>query len=76
MKTTTTKHDSRINRDNDAFTFLQLCREFTNREFNGGWQMSWNEFKTSSYRNSRKGIYTQVDVLLDFNTNTITITEE
>lgn len=76
MKTTTTNHDERINRDQNAAAFLEICSEYTGRDFsNSGYTMSWDEFKTSSYRNSSKGLYTQVDVLLNFNTNTITITE-
>lgn len=75
MKATTTHHDSRINRDQNAAKFLEICGEYTGRDFSG-WMMSWNEFKTTSYRDSSNGLYTQVDVILDFNTNSITITEE
>lgn len=70
MKTTTIK-DSRINRNNDAFTFLQLCREYAKTDINGSWTMTYNEFKTYTWRN-----HTKIDITMNFNTNEITITEK
>lgn len=76
MKTTTIK-DSRINRDHCAGEYLEMCHEFVKESFGieknfKGHCMSWDNFKTTGYRNDYKDV--QVDCIMDFNANIITIT--
>ena len=77
MKTTKTYTDSRINRNNDFGGFCELAQEIVhdktgiNKEFKGG-SMTYNEFKSTAYRHNWKDA--EVDVVMDFNTNKITIT--
>ena len=78
MKTSTTYTDSRINRNNDACGFRRLAHEIVldktgiDKEFEGGFVMTYDKFETSAYRKDRKD--SQIDVVMDFNANTITIT--
>ncbi len=80
MKTTVKVSDSRINRNNNAMGYMELCTElvqaqgydksFTNED--NGWQMTYNEFKTTAYKKNSKD--TQVDITLNFITGEATIT--
>lgn len=77
MTTTKTISDNRINRDNNAKGYLALCTELVqglgyDKNFAGGWSMSWNEFKTTAYRKDNKDV--QVDVTLDLANGFATIT--
>ena len=77
MKTTTTYTDSRINRNNNFGGFCELASEIVlsktgiNKEFKGG-NMTYNEFKSTAHRYDWND--SEVEVIMNFNDNTITIT--
>lgn len=73
-----TINDSRINRNNNFGFYTELSRELVKtatgmqRDSLHGHTMSWDEFKAVSYMHDNNDV--QVDVVLDFNTNSATIT--
>ena len=79
MKTTTTYTDNRVNRDNNFGGFMELAHDIVlektglDKNFSGG-SMTYNNFTTTGYK--KHGKDSQVDVVMDFKTNTITITVE
>lgn len=77
MKTTVNVIDSRINRNNDAKGYMELCTELVqsqgyDKSFTSGWQMTYNEFKTTYYKKDRNDI--QIDITLNFVTGEAIIT--
>lgn len=77
MKTTVKVSDRRINRDNNMMGYRELCTELVqaqgyNKTFDGGCIMSYDEFKTTAYKQNRNDV--QVDITLNFITGEATIT--
>ena len=71
-------YDKRINRDNNFGGYEKLSNELVkkatgyDKKFKGG-SMSWNEFKSTAYRQTHYDDV-QIDIVLDFNTHKATIT--
>lgn len=80
MKTTVKVNDSRINRNNDVKGYMELCTELVQAQGyektftyeNNGSRMTYNEFKTTAYKQNSKDV--QVDITLNFITGEATIT--
>ena len=80
MKTTVKVNDSRINRNNNVMGYMDLCTELVQAQGydktftyeNNGSQMTYNEFKTTAYKQNSKDV--QVDITLNFITGEATIT--
>jgi len=80
MKTTVKVSDSRINRNNNVMGYMELCTELVQAQGydktftyeNNGSQMTYNEFKTTAYKQDSKDV--QVDITLNFITGEATIT--
>jgi hypothetical protein len=72
--------DSRINRNQNAAGFLELCNEFVyvlgyKKNFSkSGWEMTNTEFKATAYKENSKDVL--VDVVLAFDKGEATITVE
>lgn len=72
-----TINDKRANRDNDIKGYRELCHDVVkeqlgiDKEF-GGCTMTYDTFKSTAWKHNYKDI--QVDVRIDFNAHTITIT--
>ena len=79
MKTTVNVNDSRINRNNNVMGYMELCTELVQAQGydktftceNNGSQMTYNEFKTTAYKQNNKDV--QVDITLNFITGEATI---
>lgn len=76
---TTTFKDPRFNRNHCAAEYMEFCKEYINEKLGinkdmskSGHTMSWDNFKTRAYATNEDK--TQVDCLIDFNANTITLT--
>ena len=71
-----TWNDSNVTRSHSVLYYTLLVGQYTEnllgnpRKFSG-WMMSYDEFKTTSWRADMHD--TQVDAVLDFNAHTITI---
>ena len=77
MKTTVKVSDRRINRDNNMMGYRELCTELVqaqgyNKTFDSGCIMSYDEFKTTAYKQNSNDV--QVDITLNFITGEATIT--
>ena len=80
MKTTVKVNDNRINRNNNVMGYMELCTELVQAQGydktftyeNNGSQMTYNEFKTTAYKQNSKDV--QVDITLNFITGEATIT--
>ena len=79
MKTTIKVNDSRINRNNNVMGYMELCTELVQAQGydktftceNNGSRMTYNEFKTTAYKQNNKDV--QVDITLNFITGEATI---
>jgi hypothetical protein len=80
MKTSVKVSDSRINRNNNVMGYMELCTELVQAQGydktftyeNNGSRMTYNEFKTTAYKQNSKDI--QCDITLNFITGEATIT--
>lgn len=78
MTTSTTYTDSRINRSNNMGGYMRMAHDIVldkigiDKEFAGGCVMTYDKFETTAYRKDRHD--SQICVVMDFNSNTITIT--
>lgn len=74
---TTTINDCRANRHYCFGQYIQICEDVVkshlglDKKFGGG-SMTWNNFKSTSYKCTRDDV--QVEVFIDFNRHTVTIT--
>ena len=82
MKTTIKVNDSRINRNNNAKGYMELCTELVQAQGydktftseNNGYQMTYNEFKTTAYKQDNNDV--RVDITPNFITGEATITAD
>lgn len=80
MKTTIKVNDSRINRNNNVMGYMEICTELVQAQGydktftyeNNGSKMTYNEFKTTAYKQNSNDV--QVDITLNFITGEATIT--
>ena len=80
MKTTIKVSDSRINRSNNVMGYMELCTQLVKAQGydktfsheNNGSRLTYNEFKTTAYKQNGKDV--QVDITLNFTTAEATIT--
>lgn len=68
MKKAIVFEDSRIDRENNARGYVELCNELLrihgfNKKVSGGWTMNWDSFSATSYRQNNQDI--QVDITLN-----------
>lgn len=77
---TLTITDSRINRDSNFGKYMELSNELIktstgyDKEVSGG-RMTWDYYQATAYKKTHFDDV-QVNIFLDFNTNTATITYE